>query len=346
MKRRIEELDIIKATCIIGIVCSHAGHALGWIGYFYVFGFYFTAGVTWRDKPFFTLLTSKVKRIYIPFVIANLTAGIFCILLHHFTGYQGGTYPVSSYILSVLLFNIRESVMAPSWFLFPLFCIQFLFFFLKKLIRNNAALLFVTFLLCTIVVYYRDVLNQFCWNNCAVPFNFAVGLFVFTCGFVYGLSSRIRDFFSTGKYSFDLFLLSVFLLFEAKYYWNYSCNLRAGMVSNALWMFITYLTGICFLICFSHIIVSKNSFCKKVLTFIGKKSMSIMFFHVLCFSIVTFVGIYVLHDTFETSWANAFLNKWYPYANIAVGLSVPLAADLVFEIWKKKIQGFHTSKDT
>lgn len=71
-----------------------------------------------------------------------------------------------------------------------------------------------------------------------------------------------------------------------------------------------------------------------------------MFFHVLCFSIVTFVGIYVLHDTFETSWANAFLNKWYPYANIAVGLSVPLAADLVFEIWKKKIQGFHTSKDT
>lgn len=41
MKKRIEELDIIKAICITGIVFAHAGHSLGWIGYFYVYGFYF-----------------------------------------------------------------------------------------------------------------------------------------------------------------------------------------------------------------------------------------------------------------------------------------------------------------
>lgn len=56
MKKRIEELDIIKAICITGIVFAHAGHSLGWIGYFYVYGFYFVAGVTWRDKPFSGLL--------------------------------------------------------------------------------------------------------------------------------------------------------------------------------------------------------------------------------------------------------------------------------------------------
>ena len=65
--------------------------------------------------------------------------------------------------------------------------------------------------------------------------------------------------------------------------------------------------------------------------------MSIMFFHVLSFSLVTLAGIYLFHSTYEPSWTNAFHGTWYPYINAGVGLTVPLAADFLIETIRKKV---------
>ncbi len=234
------------------------------------------------------------------------------------------------------MFNLKENIMAPSWFLFPLFCIPFLFFFLRKAVKNDGMLFLITFLLFITATLCRDTLNQIQWNNCAVITNLAIGLFIFTCGFVYGHNNQIKHYLTNGKYAFELFLLSVFILFEAKYYWNYSCNMRAGTFSNTVWTFILCPAGICFLIYFSHAVVEKGSWIKKILTCIGKRSMSIMFFHVLSFSLVTLAGIYLFHSTYEPSWTNAFHGTWYPYINAGVGLTVPLAADFLIETIRKK----------
>lgn len=96
MNRRNAELDVIKGICIIGIVFYHAGHELMWLSYFFLFGFYFVGGITYHEKPFSALLFSKIKRIYIPFVLANLFAEIVCCFLNKVTKYPRGGYLVGA----------------------------------------------------------------------------------------------------------------------------------------------------------------------------------------------------------------------------------------------------------
>lgn len=89
-KERIAEFDIIKGICIIGIVFSHAGHELMWLSYIFLFGFYFVGGATYRDKPLKNFFLSKMKRIYVPFVISNIFGEFICCLMRILTKYGGG----------------------------------------------------------------------------------------------------------------------------------------------------------------------------------------------------------------------------------------------------------------
>lgn len=100
MHNRIDELDIIKGICIIGIVFNHAGHPLVYLSYFYLYGFYFVSGFTYHNKSFVELLSSKIRRIYIPFVFSNLFAELICVLLRKFTRYGGGVQLVSTFVFN------------------------------------------------------------------------------------------------------------------------------------------------------------------------------------------------------------------------------------------------------
>lgn len=344
MNNRIVELDIIKGICIIGIVFNHAGHGLLWLSYFYLYGFYFVGGFTYHDKSFMKLLFSKITRIYIPFIISNLFAEAVCIFLHRVTNYGGGVTQWTQYLLSILKFNLKESIMAPSWFLFPLFCISIIFFWLKKIIRRNEILCLISFCAFIAAIHYRTILSAIQWNNCAIIINLAVALFAYTCGYTYKQNDKIRNFAEKSKYSFDFFIIACLVLCEAKYYWNYHLDLRAGFVSSGKWMFVTYISGIYFLIYFSKVIGNHNCWLKRLLSYIGKRSMSIMFFHVLCFSIVTLIGIYILKDSYEPSWTNAFHGKLYGYANACIGIVVPLIVGYWMENLIKGIQKLKSAR--
>ncbi len=335
------EWDIIKGICIIGIVFSHAGHALFWFSYFYLFGFYFVSGAVYRDKPFLKFAISKIRRMYIPFVFSNLLAKLMCFFLYKLNIYR--EYSWDGYIVSLLEFNLREGVMAPSWFLFPLFCISFLFYFMKRIIKNNISLFLITFWIMIIIVHYRKILSVYVWNNCAIILNLALGLFVYTCGYIYNHNCQIKGYIETSKYGFDFFIISLIILGEAKYYWNYHLDLRAGVISSGKWMIATYIAGICFLLYSSKIILIHSAFLKRILTYIGKNSMWIMLFHILCFNIVTIIGIYLLEEISVVPWSNALYGEWYyEYANILVGLTLPLLIKKLIEILKAKIYRWHS----
>lgn len=238
--------------------------------------------------------------------------------------------------------------MAPSWFLFPLFCISFLFFFWKKIFKNDIVLFLSTFCIFIITVYYRDIVQGITWKGCAIIINLAIGLFLYTCGYLYNHNDSVKKYIEAGKHAFDFFIISIILLCEAKYYWNYRLDLRAGTISNGMWMLITCVAGIYFLIYFSKMVTRYSTQLKNILVYIGKRSMSIMFFHVLSFSIVTLIGIYILHDSYSVPWTNAFNEKWYyKYANAFVGLIVPLIFDsLIEKIWnvRKRLPRYNSMK--
>lgn len=222
--------------------------------------------------------------------------------------------------------------MAPAWFLFPLFCISFLFFFLKKNIKNDRIIFGITFVIFVIAVHYRNVLQKIEWNSCAIITNLAIGLFLYTCGYLYYHNEFAKEYIEKGKYAFDFFVVSIILLCEAKYYWNYYIDLRAGIISNGKWMLVTCISGIYFLLYFSTWVVKQGIYLKRILIYVGRRSMSIMFFHILSFNIFTLIGIYILHDTNTVSWTNALYGKWYyGYINAFIGITVPLIFGYLLE---------------
>ena len=77
MERR-RDIDILKGICMISLVFCHTGISFLWFHYIFVVGFYFVAGYTFKDKPFYTFLKSKIVGLYIPFVI-NCIIGL-CII--------------------------------------------------------------------------------------------------------------------------------------------------------------------------------------------------------------------------------------------------------------------------
>ncbi len=135
-----------------------------------------------------------------------------------------------------------------------------------------------------------------------------------------------------------MFILSIILLYEAKHYGNYYLDLREGIISNGKWMLVTCVAGIYFLIYFSKTVFWHSCFLKNKLAYIGKRSMSIMLFHILSFSAITMIGVYLLHKPYSVSWANGLNEKpYYPYVNAFAGLMVPLVFDgLIERIWSTR----------
>ena len=78
---RDSTLDIFKGLCMVTIVCSHFGHNILWFYYFYVYGFYFVSGYTFKDKNFKAFIKSKLYRLYFPFVSSCLFSLIVIKLL-------------------------------------------------------------------------------------------------------------------------------------------------------------------------------------------------------------------------------------------------------------------------
>ena len=160
---RSKEVDIIKGLCMITLVFSHAGMKLLWFNYIYVYGFFYVAGYTFREKPFLKFVKSKILGLYIPF-IANCLIGL--LILFALSKVSHG-YFFSRELLdtNIFLIQIPHNLFAPAWFIFPFFIIQFVFFALKKTVKNCNAIFGISFLLYVISYVFNDFLCRFQWNN-------------------------------------------------------------------------------------------------------------------------------------------------------------------------------------
>lgn len=332
-KNRVSQYDVIKAICIIGIVFAHACHPLSLLGYFYIYGFYFVAGITFKMKPFKEFFIRKIKRIYIPFVLANLAAISFCKLLSILTKYKFYK-PTIKYILHIFLFDLRESIMAPAWFILPFFIVLFMMYFLLKFVKKDKLIFNICFFCFLFVLFFSDKLNYIIWNNCAIVINVFIGLFVTVCGYYFNKNKRIHDFV-VERYSTELFFVSLVILCEINSYCNYHYDLRPGYFSNSYFMILTLFAGLFFLLYFSKLI-TKSKILEKVFSFIGKNSMFIMYFHIISFSLVT-VLYKLLYGDYSVNWSNSITSGIWAVFSAIVGILLPLFLSYLFKIIKNKI---------
>lgn len=316
------ELDIIKGICIISIVFTHVGQPILWFGFFMVYGFYFVAGYTFRDKPFLEFIKDKLCRIYIPFVLANIVVLYILKLLSIVCeNYNTGNLDVKTNIKNLLAFNIINGFMAPSWFCFPLLLILLIFFAINKFVKKNSVVIGGTFVVFFFTHLFFDQLAVFQWCNCAFITNVGSGLFIFACGYALKNNKHIEDKLFYGKYAIEAFVACTIIMFTITN--KVGLDLRAGYCSNALYLMVAIFAGLYWLIYISKFL-SKSISISKLLSLVGRYSMSIMFLHIPSFSVVTLSVHYILKLPYPEHWAVVYTDGIYWIITGIMGIMVPM----------------------
>lgn len=300
-----------------------------------VFGFFYVAGYTFKDKPFLVFLKEKVLRIYIPFVMASL---FVLLLINIFPGYFQLNEPLNQGIITnIFLFNYAKYLMAPSWFLLPLFIILFLFYFLKKILRKDYILLLLTTIIFIVVNMYSKELSIYTWNNCAVITNIGFGLFLFSCGYFLKNHQTIEQTIFEGKYSTDVFIVSLILLSDIITKQKYSIDLRIGFFSNSFYTILITLLGMYFLIFLSKFIEKQSTISKKIISVVGRHSMSIMLFHVISFSLLTICIHYISSIPIPNNWTKSYSHGVFDIITALFGIFFPIVVSYLIKFIREKI---------
>lgn len=78
---------------------------------------------------------------------------------------------------------------------------------------------------------------------------------------------------------------------------------------------------------------------KKIFVVLGRHSMSIMFFHIISFSIVTLSVHYLLGMPFPEHWTKVYYREGiYGIISALVGVIIPLLGGILYDEIKKKIK--------
>lgn len=302
--------------------------------YFMVFAFYYVAGYTFKNKPFFIFLKEKLLRIYIPFVLVNL----FCFLLIKlFPSYFAINVPLNT-IRNIFMFNYAQNIIAPSWFLLPLFVILFLYYFIYKIVKKDYVILLTSIIIFIISIFLNNKLNGYMWNNCAIITNVCFGLFLFSCGNFFKNHQSIEETIFDGKHSIDFFIVSLIILSDIITKQKYAIDLRSGFFSSPMYTILITIIGCYFLIYLSKFLAKQSHLLKRLLAFIGRYSMAIMLFHVVSFSIITLLVHYIFNLPLPNNWTKSYSHGLFDIFNGLVGIYFPICMVLLTKYIKDKIK--------
>ncbi len=200
MSKRIDYLDVAKGLGIIFVVMGHAQMPVGkYIYLFHIPLFFIISGYFYNtkyDDDLMGLVRRRINRLYVPYI----GYGLAFLFLHNWfvkLGLYNSANLLSntsyvSYTLDTLLFNSRESLLAPLWFLSVLFMTSILFSMLKKMVAKTkkgqlyiGSITFVLFGLGCVFTrkgWLSLTENRFVPEFINVVF---VAVFLYYCGFVY-----------------------------------------------------------------------------------------------------------------------------------------------------------------
>jgi fucose 4-O-acetylase-like acetyltransferase len=170
------------------------------------------------------------------------------------------------------------------------------------------------------------------WNRCAVLTNVLVGSFFATLGYLYK-NSTFED--AINKNRIEVMFISLVILAEAWEYSGYMGDLRTGKLDNGVWMLITSIAGILFLLSIAKLLC-ETKYIRSLLNNIGKLSLWVLLLHIPSFSLVTFIAVKVFKYTFTANCSNSINEGVFPIINAIVGISVPISIFNIFEKIKKR----------
>lgn len=339
-KNRILAYDILKGMAIFMVCVVHTGHCGYFFEYGFLYAFFFLSGATFSDKSFGKFMWGKIKRLYIPFVIANLVGYFIGKWLYHFSGYAGYGYSIKEAALRILCFHIGENNMSPAWFVLPMFLTIILFYLLyqmvKKLPKAPEILLGISFVCFLTGLFFRQSLAGIIWNRCAVIFNVSYALFFCALGFYYQKNQKFAQAVICGTYAKEVFVFAILALTEIYQHFSYQQNLRYGEISSAKLTIIVSLLGLYVMLYIAYLL-EKTKVLAKAFAFLGVHSMPIMYFHVSAFSLLTFMLHLFTQWPYPQTWTFGYFSEWIAYGYMLTGVMIPaLVAHGVSKLMRRR----------
>ncbi len=362
-KKRIEEIDIVKA---LGIICMVAGHSgapfTHFIYLFHMAIFFMASGFFFKDvtsndfRSVINTIKRKLLLLWLPFFAWNA----IYVLLHNLfikinvytddprlLDYVSGTYihTTGPYSYAVILkqivkgifFSSSEQMFGASWFLRILFMVSVCYlvadYIIKKLINNKTIKVQLAISAILLTFGYICYLQNKSFHGIAQTASFYCLYYI---GYLFHIFKTRYVDWDWKRYIFIL-LISFFLLL----YLNTTGSISLGNNSyeNPFFLLGTSIIGWVFLYSMAFFL-KKISIVKNLMLGIGKRTLSVVILHFLSFKIVAAVitGIYHMPSFCIAAFPNLHGNKglwWAAYT--VVGVGVPITANIFFKAAKDKV---------
>ncbi len=340
------KIDIARGIGIILVVVGHADSPfLNFIYSFHMALFLMISGYCYNNshnnslKKIREYIFSKIKRLYIPFVLINFLFVaidiIYSIIFH------------TPLILKELIINIIKVICfahyetalgnfgSSIWFVRVLFIISItwciIMFFLDKIKFNNPYGRIATGLLFVLIGNLLSI------KGISIPGNVdaaITGVGLYALGYELKELQYNRLIDKSWKIAIILFISIVGLGIIST---QEITSIVANSYSSLLALILGALFGWFSVLIFSGIIV-KSKVLTKILSYIGKRTFSIMFFHIMAFKIVGCFQYIIINGTHNLSELENILrydgsHGWWIIYSI-VGLGIPLLMDECYDRFK------------
>ena len=347
---RIQVFDIAKGIGILFVVFAHLHLEQRILNFFYLFHmpfFFVLSGLFFKTKSYDNIenvlmfIKNKFRRLLVPYLLIN----IICLSLHNFlikihiysTDTSLENIPnITTYYTSIKdyitnFFLHIEPIISPSWFLYVLFVSLTIYIILNYILRKiqvnfefNKLTSILLFLLFGFYLSLHHSKLLYIGTICSV----------LSCLYI---GEHIKKMDITSLCNFKYYCFSIVFLLFFTFYLKKPILISINQYYNPILLILLSIFGFIFVINFANNI--KSEYLINILNYIGKRTLTILLFHLIGFKIITLLQILILNESFvNLAYLRGYKLDWYwVIAYIFVGVCFPLLLEYIYSNIKKYI---------
>lgn len=322
-KERILWIDYTKSICIYLVLLGHTFIPQPMTYFIYTFHmplFFFLSGCLFsfeKNPTFKEFIAKRFKRLMIPYLWINLITYLFWLSVGRKFGIDTSDN-MSWYapLKGIFLGYGKIYSNPPMWFFFCLFSLEIIYYFIFKPLKNNTRKIIIVLLTIAIAGYinYR-------FNPSTLPFYLGpaiVGIIFYGTGNLIVKKIEIKKIRPLHGVLILITFLTVLFISPKNGYVTMSEN----DYKNYCLFLIGSLAGI-YLVCIIGNLLSLKPVFKNTIVYISKNTLLINGFHILMFSGLKGIMVFVLHIPLDTLYGTVIPNILFSI--VALFLCLPLA---------------------
>lgn len=287
--KRIDWIDTLRGLCMFFVVWGHAfptnkWFLRKWIYSFHMPIFFFISGLVHRDEdklPFKEFIRNKFRALIVPYIAVNVVCMLIKLLLYFVGFYE--SFDVLEMIFGTIYANnfVFIAPCGQAWFILCLFIAEVMFYFLKKVSKDDSHLF--TNVMVVGLIGYATTLTKY---EQPLPWHFDsafTGVVLYFVGYIFMKHiDKFKTILEDNKKKFFIGL-GLGLLGGLACYANARVSMHANNYGSISLFYISVLSTIFGFVCFVNLFMKKSVMFRKV----GTYTIFYLAYHMTIISIVT-----------------------------------------------------------